>query len=417
MGTVDKKLYIEGVNSQGFGIIYKALTTDATISIKAKAIYSYIASFAGAAGTAFPSTEKIMKDLGFSHSEYFYKYLKELVDKGFIRINKIRSTNNNYIRNEYVLTVKKDDINVGDSTDDKLLIDGFAAMGYGTVPKKVMLDTNISKESRALYAYFCSYSGAGNSCFPSQSLICKQLKIQKNTLYKYLKELESSNYIKIVKNESDKGQTLSTQYILIEKPVVSATEKHSNNDTIPSNNWGCKNGGTVSKEGYNFGGAVFGGMNFGGNDFVATNNNSINSNSINNNWNDNINKSSSDNIYEGIKEMMISKFNYTCTHKQMYISDVVRDNTGLLDYLKVYNDIIANAPAAADNNLCSAQVGRERALVLAQAISVLYRDKKISLEDIKNLDDIYSRSRESKVVNPKRYIEAIIKSQKEKAIY
>lgn len=52
---------------------------DRNLHITAKAIYSYLASFAGAGSSCYPSRGKICSDLGIS-SDTFAKYLKQLTD-------------------------------------------------------------------------------------------------------------------------------------------------------------------------------------------------------------------------------------------------------------------------------------------------------------------------------------------------
>ncbi len=84
---------------KGYGIIPK-LIMQANISIEAKAIYAYMCSFAGNGETAFPSIEKIIKDLNISESR-FYRHRRQLIDYGFIKVqqNKIKGkvVNNTYI--------------------------------------------------------------------------------------------------------------------------------------------------------------------------------------------------------------------------------------------------------------------------------------------------------------------------------
>lgn len=67
--------------------------------------------------------------------------------------------------------------------------------GYGTIPKLVMQDRNISIGAKAVYAYFNSFAGGGDSCFPSRKLISLDLGISAPTLSKYLNELRDNGYI------------------------------------------------------------------------------------------------------------------------------------------------------------------------------------------------------------------------------
>lgn len=58
---------------------------DRNLHIAAKAIYAYLASFAGAASCCYPSRGKICSDLGIS-SDTFSKYLKQLTDCGYLTV-------------------------------------------------------------------------------------------------------------------------------------------------------------------------------------------------------------------------------------------------------------------------------------------------------------------------------------------
>ena len=67
--------------------------------------------------------------------------------------------------------------------------------GYGLIPKLVMQDTSLHVTSKAIYAYFCSYAGSGDTCFPSRTRICADLGISIDTFGKYLKQLTDKGYI------------------------------------------------------------------------------------------------------------------------------------------------------------------------------------------------------------------------------
>lgn len=69
------KLRVEGVFSKGYGIIPKLVMQDQDLSIEAKSIYAYFASYAGNGTTAFPSVSKIIYDLNIGE-ERFYKHRK-----------------------------------------------------------------------------------------------------------------------------------------------------------------------------------------------------------------------------------------------------------------------------------------------------------------------------------------------------
>jgi len=84
---------------------------------------------------------------------------------------------------------------MAENNDDKLQMEGIFKEGYGSISKLVMKDRNLTIGAKAVYAYLCSYSGAGKVAYPSRSLICHDLKITQETLSKHLKNLEEQGYI------------------------------------------------------------------------------------------------------------------------------------------------------------------------------------------------------------------------------
>lgn len=75
----------EGIYSRGYGMIPKMIMQDRNLHIAAKAIYAYLASFAGAASCCYPSRGKICSDLGISN-DTFSKYLKQLTECGYLTV-------------------------------------------------------------------------------------------------------------------------------------------------------------------------------------------------------------------------------------------------------------------------------------------------------------------------------------------
>ncbi|WP_052101046.1 helix-turn-helix domain-containing protein [Clostridium haemolyticum] len=73
----------------GYGILPKNIMKNPNLNIQAKAIYAYLCVYAGNKGSAFPGAELIKFELGIS-KDTFYKYLKELKEKGYIEITKER---------------------------------------------------------------------------------------------------------------------------------------------------------------------------------------------------------------------------------------------------------------------------------------------------------------------------------------
>lgn len=89
------------VHDTGYGIISRKVMRDKNLSIESKAIYSYLISFAGTSNRAFPSVELMLEELDISRTR-FYKYMKELKDNGFVKVEQEKE-NNRFKRNVYYL--------------------------------------------------------------------------------------------------------------------------------------------------------------------------------------------------------------------------------------------------------------------------------------------------------------------------
>ena len=89
--------------SMGYGHIAKLVMKDKDLTVEAKAIYSYIASYAGASDTAYPSVDLICYDLSIG-KERFQKHKKCLIEKGYIVIRKHSTPEGKFTNNLYVLS-------------------------------------------------------------------------------------------------------------------------------------------------------------------------------------------------------------------------------------------------------------------------------------------------------------------------
>lgn len=69
--------------------------------------------------------------------------------------------------------------------------------GFGTISKLAMQDKRLHIAAKAIYAYFNSYAGGGDTCFPSRKKICFDLGISNDTLSKYLRQLTECGYITV----------------------------------------------------------------------------------------------------------------------------------------------------------------------------------------------------------------------------
>ena len=78
-----------GIYKNGYGIVARMVMRDKNLSPEAKCIYAYICSFAGSGDSAFPGMELMQVELKMSENR-LYKYRRELIDRGYISIEKQR---------------------------------------------------------------------------------------------------------------------------------------------------------------------------------------------------------------------------------------------------------------------------------------------------------------------------------------
>lgn len=221
MGKEDQKIAdiitIEGVDCKGFGIIAKLVTTDTNLSIGAKALYAYLCSYAGSGTTAYPRRGKILADLKMS-KETYYKHLNEVLDQGYIKATR----GNKYpFANTYTIVNKPpklQEISIPDNENEDILIaKGIKSMGYGTVPKAVMLDERLHYKAKALYAYFCSFAGNGTTAFPRRDTICHHMQFTINSFQRYIRQLIKYNYIE-VQQTTNRGRFSNNVYFINDLP-------------------------------------------------------------------------------------------------------------------------------------------------------------------------------------------------------
>lgn len=110
---------------------------------------------------------------------------------------------------------------------DIIQMEGINSKGFGILPKMLMQDERLSVVAKAIYAYFCSYAGAGQQAFPRISKIIKDLNISKNTYYKHFNQLRDCGYIK-AEQQYLNGRLANNIYTLMQviaRPSSQCTKK------------------------------------------------------------------------------------------------------------------------------------------------------------------------------------------------
>lgn len=115
-----------------------------------------------------------------------------------------------------------DNNNSSDKTDeltDILQVEGVKAKGYGIIPKIVMQDPRLTISAKAIYAYMCSFAGAGTTAFPCVEKICKDLGIKDvHTFLRHRNMLVNCGYLKIERKRVN-GLFDKNVYTIIDKPI------------------------------------------------------------------------------------------------------------------------------------------------------------------------------------------------------
>lgn len=92
---------------------------------------------------------------------------------------------------------------------DEILFESTSlqSYGYGIVSQLVTKDRDISVAAKGVYAYLVSCAGNDKQTYPSQEKMCYDLNIKNvKTLRKYIKELQSKGFIRIVKTKKNNIQ-------------------------------------------------------------------------------------------------------------------------------------------------------------------------------------------------------------------
>ncbi|WP_144233223.1 helix-turn-helix domain-containing protein [[Clostridium] symbiosum] len=102
--------------------------------------------------------------------------------------------------------------------EDLLKFEGIECKGFGVLPKFVMRDVDLGIGAKGLYAYYCSLAGSEIVAFPRRETILRQLKINKETFYRYQEELIKEGYIS-VQQIREKSQLFGANvYTLVQNP-------------------------------------------------------------------------------------------------------------------------------------------------------------------------------------------------------
>ena len=135
--------------------------------------------------------------------------------------------------------------------------------------QEVLRNPDITIEAKGLYAYLAGFSGAGDECYPSISLMCEEMGMSKTRLYKHMAVLVQFGVVEKIQtyNGNIKGKVIYklTHTVVFSNSRFPKNGEIENQCNAISENLGIRNTGIPKNE--------------------ETKNNSINNNNLNNNNN------------------------------------------------------------------------------------------------------------------------------------
>lgn len=223
-----QELRLEGISFMGYGILPKFTMLDETLTLEAKAIYAYLCSYTGRGNTLFPGRQRILDDLQVNKDTY-YKHYRLLLEQGYVTVQQQRS-DSGFFKNVYTMVSCPEKFARSPEKDylqrsyDTIRLSGLKGAGYGFIPKAVMADQSLSLKAKGVYAYYCSFTGAGESAHPDRDTVLRHLGISAKLLSKYTRELKARNYITVSQRLTDNGRFGVNDVIIVDTPDAAEAE-------------------------------------------------------------------------------------------------------------------------------------------------------------------------------------------------
>lgn len=107
-----------------------------------------------------------------------------------------------------------------DNFRDVLRVQGINSMGFGNISKLIMKDRSLTVEAKAIYSYFCSYAGAGDTAFPSVKTIREDLGMGEDRFYFHFMHLKAYGYIEVTERiDHSTKKFKSNLYTMVNNPM------------------------------------------------------------------------------------------------------------------------------------------------------------------------------------------------------
>ncbi len=125
-----------------------------------------------------------------------------------------------------------------ESTVEPLFAGTILENGYGYIPREIIRDKTLNRNSKVLYAYFMGFAGNKMTAFPSVKTICEELGFgSEDTYYKYLNELKDRGLISAKSAKNEQGKFKKNIYsITFQKSNIEAVKKINNEAKVSKTN-------------------------------------------------------------------------------------------------------------------------------------------------------------------------------------
>lgn len=119
--------------------------------------------------------------------------------------------------------------------DSQITIRDFFPGGYGIWPRAIARTKKLSFEEKGLLSYFISFTGGGNSCFPSIKTMSEENGKTPKTIIKIIKSLKQKNIIETERLYPDDPFKKNNLYIINFSVLKSLCENENSTDTSAKN--------------------------------------------------------------------------------------------------------------------------------------------------------------------------------------
>ena len=182
-----------GIDSEGYGKVSKCLMLDTNIDPSAKGLFAYYATYTGSGmNYAFPSKEKIMRDLKISNRT-MYKYRKQLEERGYIKVQELYNKEHKQMTNHYIINMCPRDIMEEHSKGSRAAYLSFK--GWGNMPTMVAMDSSLGLKAIGLYGYISALAGSDTYTLLRSEYQKLTFGLQEEPFQKTVKKLIDNGYI------------------------------------------------------------------------------------------------------------------------------------------------------------------------------------------------------------------------------